>query len=36
MGPSFFNLRLICDCIGRALRRHIDYSHSEFWFLDEL
>lgn len=26
MGPAFFNLRLICDCLGRALRRHLDYS----------
>lgn len=34
MGPAFFNLRLICDCLGRALRRHIEYSQGVFWFLD--
>lgn len=36
MGPAFFNLRLICDCLGRALRRHIEYSQGVFWFLDQL
>ena len=36
MGPAFFNLRLICDCLGRALRRHMDYSYGVFWFLDDL
>jgi len=36
MGPAFFNLRLICDCLGRAIRRHIDYSQGIHWFLDEL
>lgn len=36
MGPAFFNLRLICDCLGKALRRHIEYSQGVFWFLDEL
>jgi hypothetical protein len=36
MGPAFFNVRIICDCLGKALRRHIDFSQNEFWFLDEL
>ena len=36
MGPTFFNLRIICDCLGRAIRRHIDYSQGVFWFLDDL
>ena len=35
MGPSFFNLRIICDCLGKAIRRHIDYSEGELWFLDD-
>ena len=26
VGPMFFNLRIMCDCVGRALRRHIDFS----------
>jgi hypothetical protein len=34
-GPTFFNLRIMCECLGRAMRRHIDFSQSEFWFLDE-
>ena len=35
MGPAFFNIRIICDCVGRALRRHMDFSQGH-WFLDEL
>jgi hypothetical protein len=42
--PAFFNLRIICDCLGRAIRKHIDFSHQYEgrelkrinWFLDEL
>jgi hypothetical protein len=34
-GPAFFNLRVICDCLGKAVRRHIDFSEGELWFLDE-
>lgn len=34
MGPAFFNLRLICDCLGRAVRRHIEYSQGRYWFID--
>ena len=26
VAPMFFNLRIMCDCLGRALRRHIDFS----------
>lgn len=43
MAPAFFNLRIICDCLGRAIRRHIDFSQPTLngeevtcWFLDEL
>lgn len=36
MAPTFFNLRLICDCLGRAMRRHMDYSYGVFWFLEDL
>ena len=44
MAPAFFNLRIICDCLGRALRKHIDFSQtyngselvSANFFLDEL
>jgi len=35
MGPAFFNIRIICDCLGRAIRRHIDFSQGRS-FLDEL
>jgi len=35
MGPAFFNLRIICDCLGMAMKRHIDFSEGEYWFLDD-
>lgn len=34
-GPAFFNLRIMCDCLGKAIMRHIDYSEGELWFLDQ-
>ena len=35
-GPTFFNLRLMCQYLGIAIKRHIDFSRNTFWFLDEL
>lgn len=35
-GPTFFNLRIMCHCLGKALRRHIEFSGSDCWLLDEL
>ena len=35
MGPTFFNLRIVCECLGRALRRHLEFSFGVFWFLDD-
>ena len=35
-GPTFFNLRIMCQCLGRALRRHCEFSKDTYWFLDEL
>ena len=29
MAPVFFNVRLICDCVGRAIKRHIEFSHQD-------
>ena len=48
MAPVFFNVRMICDCVGRAIRRHIEFSHRDclehpdeeskepYWFLDQM
>lgn len=36
VGPAFFNVRIVCDCLGKAIKRHIDFSQKEYWFLDEL
>ena len=46
-GPAFFNLRIMCHCLGKALKRHIEFSkgagvksqhepETVCWFLDEL
>ena len=35
-GPTFFNLRIMCHCLGKALKRHIEFSGGTFWLLDEL
>ena len=35
-GPTFFNLRIMCQALGRALRRHCDFSKDTFNFLDEM
>ena len=36
MGPAFFNVRIICECLGKAIKRHIIFSQNKYWFLDEL
>lgn len=37
-GPTFFNIRTMCECFGRALAKHIQFSEEDgeaLWFLDE-
>ena len=36
MGPGFMNLRFMCHCLARAIKRHIDFSNGELWFLQDL
>ena len=36
MGPGFINLRFMCHCLARAIKRHIDFSKGEHWFLQDL
>jgi hypothetical protein len=26
----------MCHCLGRAVKRHVDFSRSSYWFLDDL
>ena len=33
MGPGFMNLRFMCHCLARAIKRHINFSNGEMWFL---
>ena len=35
-GPTFFNLRIMCHCLGIAIKRHIDFSRNTYSFLDDL
>ena len=39
-GPHFFNLRIMCQCFGRAVMKHVEFSESVenkiCWFLDEM
>ena len=36
MGPGFVNLRFLCHCLARAIKRHIDFSQGTHWFLQDL
>lgn len=36
MGPGFINLRFMCHCLARAIKRHLDFSRGEHWFLQDL
>ena len=29
-------MRIMCHCLGMAVKRHLDFSRNSFWFLDEL
>jgi len=30
------NLRFMCHCLARAIKRHIDFGKGEHWFLQDL
>ena len=36
MGPGFVNLRFMCHCLARAIKRHLEFSRGEHWFLQDL
>lgn len=36
MGPGFMNLRFMCDCLARAIKKHIDFSKGDYWMLEDL
>lgn len=36
MGPGFMNLRFMCHCLARAIKRHLEFSNGEHWFLQDL
>ena len=36
MGPGFMNLRFMCHCLARAIKRHLEFSKGVHWFLQDL
>ena len=36
MGPGFMNLRFMCHCLARAIKKHLEFSRGEHWFLQDL
>ena len=36
MGPGFMNLRFMCHCLARAIKRHLEFSKGIHWFLQDL
>mmetsp|Transcript_36783 Transcript_36783/g.27220 ORF Transcript_36783/g.27220 Transcript_36783/m.27220 type:complete len:120 (+) Transcript_36783:464-823(+) len=36
MGPGFLNLKLMCSCLARAVMKHLEFSHGEYLFLEDL
>ena len=36
MGPGFINLRFMCHCLARAIKKHLEFSRGEHWFLQDL
>ena len=36
MGPGFVNLRFMCHCLARAIKRHLEFSKGVHWFLQDL
>ena len=36
MGPGFVNLRFLCHCLARAIKRHVEFSQGTHWFLQDL
>jgi hypothetical protein len=36
MGPAFLNLRVMCECLARALSKHMEFSKGIYLFLEDL
>jgi hypothetical protein len=36
MGPAFLNLNLICQCLAKAIMRHLQFSQGRYMFLEDL
>ncbi len=36
MGPAFLNLDVMCRCLAKAVKKHLDYSKGKFLFIEDL
>ena len=36
MGPAFLNLKVMCQCLARAIMKHLQFSQGKYLFLDDL
>lgn len=36
MGPAFLNLKLMCQCLARAVTKHLEFSKGSYLFLEDL
>ena len=36
MGPAFLDLKVMCRCLARAIKKHLEFSKGEYLFLEDL
>ena len=36
MGPGFLNLSVMCECLGRAIKKHLEFSKGTYIFLEDI
>jgi len=36
MGPAFLDLKVVCQCLARAIMRHLQFSKGIYMFLEDL
>ena len=36
MGPAFLDLKVMCQCLARAIKKHLSFSKDTYLFLEDL
>jgi hypothetical protein len=36
MGPAFLNVKVMCQCLARAVMKHLEFSKGSYLFLEDL